>query len=66
MPLDTHTLFTVATCIAGLLGLFLVAVWLQERSVRALAWWGAAYLMGAVEKQMHIDDIAAAILDAAY
>jgi diguanylate cyclase (GGDEF)-like protein len=47
MPLDTHTLFIVATCIAGLLGLFLVAAWLQERSVRALAWWGAAYLMGA-------------------
>ena len=47
MPLDTQTLFTVATCIAGLLGLFLVAVWLQERGVRALAWWGAAYLMGA-------------------
>ena len=40
MPLDTQTLFTVATCIAGLLGLFLVAVWLQERGVRALAWWG--------------------------
>lgn len=47
MPLDTQTLFTVTTCIAGLLGLFLVSVWLQERSVRALAWWGAAYLMGA-------------------
>lgn len=47
MLLDTQTLFTVATCIAGLLGLFLVAVWWQERSVRALAWWGAAYLMGA-------------------
>ena len=47
MPLDTQTLFTVSTCIAGLLGLFLVAVWLQERGVRALAWWGAAYLLGA-------------------
>ena len=47
MSLDTATLFTVATGIAGLLGVFLVVVWFQERSIRALAWWGAAYLMGA-------------------
>ncbi len=46
MSLDTQTLFTVATCITGLLGVFLLVVWVQERSVRALAWWGAAYLMG--------------------
>lgn len=47
MALDSATLFTLATCITGLLGVFLVVLWLQERSVRALAWWGAAYLMGA-------------------
>jgi hypothetical protein len=46
MSLDTQTLFTVATCITALLGVFLLVVWVQERSVRALAWWGAAYLMG--------------------
>jgi diguanylate cyclase (GGDEF)-like protein len=47
MVLDSATLFTVATGVTGLLGIFLVVLWLQERSVRALAWWGAAYLMGA-------------------
>jgi len=47
MVLDSATLFTVATGITGLLGIFLLVLWLQERSVRALAWWGVAYLMGA-------------------
>jgi diguanylate cyclase (GGDEF)-like protein len=37
----------VAVCIAGLLGLFLIIDWLQQRNVRALAWWGSAYLIGA-------------------
>jgi diguanylate cyclase (GGDEF)-like protein len=45
--LDAPTLFTAATCITGLLGLFLLIVWVQERSIRSLAWWGAAYLVGA-------------------
>ncbi|HEX5508603.1 MAG TPA: GGDEF domain-containing protein [Pseudolabrys sp.] len=44
--LDLSTLYLVAICIAALLGLFLIFSWLQERSVRALAWWGAAYLIG--------------------
>jgi diguanylate cyclase (GGDEF)-like protein len=47
MALDTATLMTVATGITGLLGVFLLLLWLQERNVRALAWWGAAYLVGA-------------------
>ncbi len=47
MLLDAATLVTVAVCITGLLGIFLLAVWLQERSVRAMAWWGSAYLIGA-------------------
>jgi diguanylate cyclase (GGDEF)-like protein len=47
MALDSPTLFTLATCITGLLGVFLVVLWLQERTVRALAWWGVAYLVGA-------------------
>ena len=45
--LDLPTLFFVAVCIAGLLGLFLTFAWLQERDTRALAWWGSAYLLGA-------------------
>jgi diguanylate cyclase (GGDEF)-like protein len=46
MRLDVPTLFTVSTCVTALLGAFLVYLWIQDRSVRALAWWGAAYLIG--------------------
>src|ERR1700759_5195933 len=45
ITLDVTTLFIVATCITALLGLFLLFAWSQDR-IRALAWWGAAYLMG--------------------
>jgi len=47
MVLDPATLFTVATCVTGLLGVFLLVLWQQQRNVRALVWWGGAYLMGA-------------------
>ncbi len=46
-PLDIPTLSFVAVCIAALLGLLLIFAWLQQRNVRALAWWGSAYLIGA-------------------
>ena len=36
--LDLPTLSLVAICIAGLLGLFLIIDWMQQRNVRALAW----------------------------
>jgi diguanylate cyclase (GGDEF)-like protein len=45
--LDGPTLAFVTVCVVGLLGLFLILAWLQQRDVRALAWWGAAYLIGA-------------------
>ncbi|HEY1363798.1 MAG TPA: GGDEF domain-containing protein [Xanthobacteraceae bacterium] len=45
ITLDVTTLFVVATCITALLGLLLLSVWTQER-IRALAWWGSAYLVG--------------------
>jgi diguanylate cyclase (GGDEF)-like protein len=45
ITLDVTTLFVVATCITALLGLFLLSAWMQER-IRALAWWGTAYLLG--------------------
>jgi diguanylate cyclase (GGDEF)-like protein len=47
MTLDQTTLSAVAISITGLLGVFLLVLWLQERGIRALAWWGGAYLMGA-------------------
>ena len=40
-------LVAMASAIAGLLGIFMLKLWLQERGMRALAWWGGAYLMGA-------------------
>jgi diguanylate cyclase (GGDEF)-like protein len=48
MSLDIHTLFIVSTCVVALLSLFLFFAWFQDRSTRALAWWGAAYLIGGV------------------
>ncbi len=43
--LDVGTLFFIAICVTALLGLFLLFAWTQER-IRALAWWGVAYLLG--------------------
>lgn len=45
LSLDISTLVVVATCVTALLGLLLLFAWAQER-IRALAWWGAAYLIG--------------------
>ena len=45
--LDVPTLLFVGICLAAMLGLFLLFAWLQQRRVRALAWWGSAYLIGA-------------------
>jgi len=45
--LDVPTLTFVAICIAALLGILLIVAWVQQRNVRALAWWGSAYLIGA-------------------
>jgi hypothetical protein len=47
LPLDVTTLVISGTCIAALLGLLLLSAWVQER-IRALAWWGAAYLLGGI------------------
>ena len=43
--LDFPTLFVIATCVTALLGVFLLFAWVQDR-VKALAWWGSAYLTG--------------------
>src|SRR4051794_7971610 len=45
IALDVTTMFVTATCITGLLGLFLLFSWFQDR-IHALAWWGTAYLIG--------------------
>jgi len=43
--LDIGTLFVIATCVTSLLGVFLLFAYLQDR-IAALAWWGAAYIIG--------------------
>jgi len=52
LSLDGPTLSFVAACVVGLLGLFLIFAWLQQRNVRALAWWATAYLLGAAANVM--------------
>ncbi len=44
--LDIGTLFVIAACVTSLLGVFLLYAYMQDR-IAALAWWGAAYLLGA-------------------
>ncbi len=46
IALDARTLFVVSSCVAALLGMLLLVAWRHDR-VPALAWWGAAYLVGA-------------------
>jgi diguanylate cyclase (GGDEF)-like protein len=46
MPLDSPTLYFVATMIAALLGAMLLFFGRQEKNA-ALTWWGTAYLLGA-------------------
>ena len=60
MFLDVPTLFIVSTCIAGLLGLFLFFAWIQDRNIRALAWWGAAYILGGLGVALWIAEAALA------
>ncbi len=45
MTLDVATLFFVTVFMLGLGGLLLLFAWLQNRSITALGWWGAAFLL---------------------
>ena len=51
-PLDLPTLLFVAVVIVAVLGLLLAMTWVQQRSMRALAWWGSAYMIGASSMAM--------------
>lgn len=48
MSLDLATLSLVAVFVTALVGLLLVFSWWQNRSVEALAWWGASYVVAAL------------------
>src|ERR1700681_4640212 len=57
ISLDIGTLFVIATCVAVLLGFFLLFAWMQER-IKALAWWGLAYLLGGFSGALwRLDDL---------
>ena len=55
IALDVTTLLIVATCVAALLGIFLLFAWSRDR-VRALAWWGVAYLIGGFAAALWVVD----------
>ena len=45
MTLDVHTLFMVTIYVEAILGLLLLFVWAQNMALRAVCWWGCAYLI---------------------
>jgi diguanylate cyclase (GGDEF)-like protein len=45
MTLDVHTLFLVTIYVEAILGLLLLFVWAQNMALRAVCWWGFAYLV---------------------
>jgi diguanylate cyclase (GGDEF)-like protein len=55
ISLDATTLIIVATCVTALLGIFLLYAWNQDR-IGALAWWGAAYLIGGFSVALWVFD----------
>jgi hypothetical protein len=42
MILDVPTLLVVSIFVTAVLGLLLIFAWIQDRSIQALGWWGAA------------------------
>jgi diguanylate cyclase (GGDEF)-like protein len=47
MSLDVNTLFLVTIYVEAILGLLLLFAWVQNPSIRAVAWWGSAHLLRA-------------------
>ena len=47
MSLDINTLFLVTIYVEAILGLLLLFAWVQNPSIRAVAWWGFAHLLRA-------------------
>jgi diguanylate cyclase (GGDEF)-like protein len=45
MPFDVKTLFLLTVDVEAMLGLLLLFAWVQNTSIKALAWWGSAHLL---------------------
>ena len=48
MPLDVKTLFLLTVDVEAMLGLLLLFAWVQNTSIKAIAWWGSAHLLRTV------------------
>src|SRR5712691_7607259 len=48
MSLNVGTLFFLTVDVEAILGVMLLFVWMQNISMRALAWWGSAHLLRAL------------------
>jgi diguanylate cyclase (GGDEF)-like protein len=48
MQLDASTLYVLMIAVTSVVSLLLLWAWLQNRRVKALAWWGVAYLHAAL------------------
>jgi hypothetical protein len=48
MALDIGTMFELTLNIEAMLGLLLLFLWVQNKSVAAMGWWGAAHLLRAL------------------
>jgi diguanylate cyclase (GGDEF)-like protein len=46
--LDSFTMAFMTEVVGAVLGILLLLAWLQNRSTRALLWWGVAFLVGTV------------------
>src|SRR5260370_17523611 len=45
MSIDFKTLFLLTLDVEAMLGVLLLFSWMQNTAVRAVAWWGCAYLL---------------------
>jgi diguanylate cyclase (GGDEF)-like protein len=48
VSLDIPTLFVIAVFICAVAGFLLLLSWLQNRNVRALAWWASSLIIGSI------------------
>ena len=48
MSLDTPTLFVIAVFVCAVAGFLLLLSWLQNRTVRGLAFWASALIIGSI------------------
>lgn len=53
MSIDVKTLFLLTIDVEAVLGLLLLFVWIQNTTIRAVAWWGSAHLLRALSVALY-------------